>query len=240
VYLADEASGPDRVSTLVLTGTGSGGSTSVRFSVLRTAGPRLGDAEVLDPDGGRLLEPVVSDVVAGRGESSAARLADFGIRYVLVPPPATASLVEALDGQAGLVRASAPVGGAVWRVDAPTARVRLVGTATSGEPPTTVPSGPVEASATIDVPTATRVLLAELADAGWVATLDGVPLAPTTHAGGLQAFVLPQGTGTLRLTYDNPERSRLLLAEGVAAAVALVLMLPPARRRRDALVGELS
>lgn len=235
VYVADEAASPDRISTLVLSADGSGTAGSVRFAVLRDDVPRLGDAEVLDPQGDALLAPLVSDVVAGRGEFSATRLADAGVRYVLVPPPGDALLVEALDGQPGLVRASAPLGGAVWRVDATSARVRLL--AGPGDEVTTVPSGPIEVDAVIDAPGATTVRLAELADPGWKATLDGVELTPTTHGEGLQAFTLPTDSGELRIWFENPVRSRLLVAQAVAAALVVVLMLPPARRRRDTLVG---
>lgn len=235
VYVAEEAAGPDRISTLVLSLDGSGPSASVRFTVLRDDVPRLGDAEVLDPSGDVLLAPLVSDVVAGRGEFSAVRLADAGIRYVLVPPPGDPVLVEALDGQPGLLRASAPLGGAVWRVDAPSARVRLIAGA-DGQV-TTVPSGPIEVETSIDASGATAVHLAELAEAGWKASLDGVELTPTTHGEGLQAFTLPRGSGELRIWFDSPTRSRLLVGQAVAVAVVVVLMLPPARRRRDTLVG---
>ena len=236
VYVAEEAASPDRISTLVLTSEASGATATVRFTVLRDDAPRLGDAEVLDPAGDALLAPLVSDVVGSRGEVSATLLADAGIRYVLVPPPGDAVLVEALDGQPGLVRASAPLGGAVWRVDAPSARVRLV--AGSDGEVTPVPSGPVEVDAPIEAPGATAVHLAELADPGWRASLDGVALEPTTHGTGLQAFRLTDDSGQLRIWFENPTRSRLLVGQAVAAVLVVVLMLPPARRRRDALVGD--
>jgi hypothetical protein len=82
------------------------------------------------------------------------------------------------------------------------------------------------------------VTLAEVADPGWKAAVDGEPLESTTHSGELQAFVLTDGSGRLEITYEHPNRSTLLTTQAVLLAVVVVLMLPTASRRRDSLVGD--
>lgn len=237
VYVVEESAGPDQVRTLVLRQTGTDESATVEFTVAGAAPATLGDAEVLDPAGADLLAPVVSDVVAARGAASAGRLAAFGVRYVFIPDLAATDLVEALDGQPGLVRASAPDGGAVWRVEGTTARVRLLDVAQSSEQPVgvVVPAGPVEVTATIDASSARTVVVADLDDEGWSATLDGVALERTTHAGGLLAFDLPEGTGELRIVYDDPSRAWLVAVQAAALLGVLVLMLPTLGGRRESL-----
>jgi GT2 family glycosyltransferase len=237
VYVAEEAAGPDRVRTLVLRAEGAEQTRSLRYTVLRQDGARLGDAEVADPDEAVLLADVVADVLAGRGAASTGRLGAFGIRYVYVPEPADGGLIDALDGQAGLSRASAPDGGAIWRVDGTTARVRLLTAEQTSDEPVgqAVPSGRVEVSTTIDSPDASQLVLAELDDAGWTATLDGEPLSRTTHGGGLVAFDLPSGTGELVVVHGDPQRRWLLVAQAVALGVTLVLMVPSLAGRRESL-----
>jgi hypothetical protein len=235
LYVAEEASGPQRPTTLVLRLTG-GDDPVVGHTIVRDDTARLGDAEVTDPVGAAVMDPIVADLVAGRGEASAARLADVGVRYVFAPPPLDAGLDEALDGQAGLVRASAPDGGSVWRVEGVTGRVRLLDA--DGAAVDVVPSGRIDVDADIDAPTARVVALAEVADPGWQATVDDEPLRATTHSGELQAFVLPDGSGRLEITYEHPNRSTLLTTQAVLLAAVVVLMLPTASRRRDSLVGD--
>jgi hypothetical protein len=236
VYVAEEAAGPDRIRTLVLEVTGADEDRTIGYTLLREDSTRLGDAEVSDPAGSELIAPVVGDLLAGRGTATAGALAAFGVRYVYAPQPADPTIVEALDGQAGLTRASAPEGGAVWRVEGTTARVRLLGADQPVDLPAgqAVPSGQVRVAADIDSPRAARVVLAELDDEGWRATLDGEPLDRASED-GLLAFDLPSGSGSLVVEYRDPQRQRLLAVQGVAWLVVLVLMVPPLPRRRDEL-----
>ena len=81
-----------------------------------------------------------------------------------------------------------------------------------------------------------RVLrLADAADEGWKATLDGKPLDPTTVDGWAQGFELPAEGGRLDLTYDDPASRHTvwLWAQGVLAVVLVVLALPGRRRDID-------
>lgn len=242
IYIAEEASGPDRVRTLVLRVSGEDQTRTIDYTLLRDRSPRLGDAEVDDPASDALLDPVVGDLVAGRGAASVGELAALAVRYVYAPPPADPEVVETLDGLAGLVRASAPDGGAVWRVEGTTARVRLLNDEESSTEPVgvVVPSGTVSVDAPIDTPGAQRVVLAEQAADGWTATLDGVTLTPTTHADGLLAFELPASTGQLLVAHADEERSWLLAAQGIGLVVVTILLVPSAAGRRDTVAGRAS
>ncbi len=235
VYVAQEAAGPERPGTLVLRLSEQGDADRVTYSLLRADPPALGDADV-----GSLTEPsltaLVGDLLAVRGGAGAGDLATYGVRYVFVPAPADPRLVESVDGQAGLLRASAPEGGALWRVDGTTARVRLLTPDERVDQPVgvVVPSGPVTVDAAIDTAEADRLVLAERPDAGWRATLDGEPLAQVEGQDVL-TFALPSGTGQLQVTYDDPVRRWLVVGQGVALLVLVLAMLPSLRRRADEL-----
>ena len=237
-YVADEAAGPDRVRTLVLRGAESGSAPSVRYTVLRADSPRLGQAEVVDPESSRLVGDVVQDLLAGR-DPATGRLTAYGIKYVYAPDPTDPALVETIDAQAGLVRASAPDGGAVWRVDGTIARVRLLEAGQSRQQPvgTVVPSGSVEVRADVDSAAPRQVVVAELDDAGWTASLDGEPVPRSVTEDGLLAFDLPAGSGELRIEHRDSARDWLVAGQGLALLVVTVLLLPSAGARREALDG---
>lgn len=81
--------------------------------------------------------------------------------------------------------------------------------------------------------------LAENANAGWTATLDGSALEPIVVDGWRQAFVLPAGAGgDIALTYapDRPYRAGLV---GGAAAVLVLVVLALWPVRRGAVPGVL-
>ena len=239
-YIAAEASGPDRARTLVLRAPRATDTPLVQYSLLRQSSARLGDAELVSPDESTMLGETVADLISGRGAASTGRLASFAVRYVYAAPPTQADLVEALDGQPGLVRASAPDGGAVWRVDGTTARVRLLADDERADRPVgvAVPSGEVDVSTSIDSPGATSVVLAELFDPGWTATLDGEPLQ-SVEVDGLVGFDLPRSSGALTVTYQDPRRGWLLIGQAVALALVVMLAAPSLRGRRQTVEGSL-
>jgi arabinofuranan 3-O-arabinosyltransferase len=73
----------------------------------------------------------------------------------------------------------------------------------------------------------------ENANAGWVATMDGQPLAKTRVDGWQQAWIVPAGSGgvvSLDFTPDRTYRTGLLIG-AVAVAVFLLLTVLPVRRR---------
>jgi hypothetical protein len=183
------------------------------------------------------LEDVVGDLVSGRGGADGSALADFAARYVYVPAPAEAELVDVLDTVPGLSRASAPPEAAMWRVETDVARVRVLGGA---DGVIRVASEAVDAGSAIPADPATdgrQLVLAEQADSGWRASLAGEPLAPATHNGWAQAFELPPAGGEVVVSYDGGQRETWLAVQLIAVLVAIVLALPGMRRRRGAIEG---
>ena len=98
-----------------------------------------------------------------------------------------------------------------------------------------VAAGPVEAHTDIPAGTAGRVLrVADTAEPGWHATLDGRPLEPGHRRRLGTGLQLPADGGRLDLTYDTPlTHTAWLWAQGFLALVVLVLALPGRRREVD-------
>jgi hypothetical protein len=151
---------------------------------------------------------------------------------VLVAAPLDADLARALDGLPGLTRVSSPGGDGLWRLTADTGRARLLGP--DAHTLAVLDSHGSRVRDTISPGPAGRVVvLAERHDPGWRATLDGVALAPTTHAGWAQAFRLPPEGGTLVVTHRDSERARWLQVQGGLLAAVIVLALPGMRRHDE-------
>ncbi|REF37518.1 glycosyltransferase family 2 protein [Thermasporomyces composti] len=234
-YIRDAQRSGARPRALVIEGE----SGRVRYTVLRGAGTRLGDAETgaaaatlasLDATVGDLLSDVPD-------ESTAARLATYGIGYVYLPSPADPRSVERIDTTPGLTRTSAPEGSAAWRVDLPVGQLRVLPPGSSDE--TAVESAEVlevdAGGAAVTVPSGPPgrlLLLAETHSDRWRATIDGQPLPSRTFAGWAQAFELPTTGGRLVLSYAPGMHGKLLGVQAVLFVVILVLALPT-RPRRD-------
>ncbi|WP_166349869.1 glycosyltransferase [Phytoactinopolyspora limicola] len=239
-YISDEAMQPERIRTLVLSRADDG---RVTYALLRASGPRLGDAEMgPPPEEYGPVDEVVADIVSGRGGADGARLAEFAAKYIYLTAPFDRELADTLDTVPGLVRASAPEGAAMWRVDEPVGRIWIAEPAAdddAAEPAETervvIDSGEIDASATVPDGADGRLLvLSELADAGWSATLDGVALQPVVHDEWAQAFVLGPDGGELQLSHQGPRRAGVLLIQLGAVVLAIVLALPGMRRERGA------
>lgn len=242
-YVADEAERPERVRTLVLDRADDG---RVTYALLRESGPRLGYAETAPPpEEYEELDQAVADIVSGSGGADGARLAEFAARYIYLPRPYDPQLADTLDTVPGLVRSSAPDGAAMWRVDQPVARVWVADPRADGESDVpladedaeavTIPSGDVDASGLIpEGEPGRQLVLAELADPGWKATLNGEELEPTTYAGWAQAFTLGAEGGEVRVEYAGNNRGVWLWVQLGAVVVAIVLALPGMRRERGA------
>ncbi|MFJ8200243.1 glycosyltransferase family 2 protein [Streptomyces sp. NPDC096152] len=231
-FVAEEANTRDQARTLVLD---SDSPAHVGYTLVRGSGARMGDAELAAAGGSNSrLDKVVANLVAGSGADQAGQLGGFAVRYVLVHKGAPREVSRVLDATPGLARLSQQDGSALWRVDQEVSRAALVPASGTGTAQP-VAAGPVEIHTTIPAGSAARVLrLADSADAGWTATLDGRPLTRTTVDGWAQGFQLPATGGRLDVTYDDPAgHIAWLWAQGALAVVLVVLALPGRRRDVD-------
>ncbi|WP_327269365.1 glycosyltransferase family 2 protein [Streptomyces sp. NBC_01218] len=228
-FVAEESGTPDQPRTLVLGGTSAG---SVSYTLVRGSGARLGDAELTGAAGSSgPLDKVVANLVAGSGADQGHQLSGFAVRYVLVRDGAPREMSRVLDATPGLSRLSQLDGSALWRVDQEAARVMIVPASGDAEG-VAVPSGPVESHTTVPAGENGRVLrLADAADPGWLATLDGKPLTRKTVDGWAQGFELPANGGRFDLTYDTPLTHSAWIWAQIGLVVVLVVMALPGRRR---------
>ncbi|WP_078856208.1 glycosyltransferase family 2 protein [Streptomyces sp. NRRL F-5065] len=235
-FVAEESRTRDQPRTLVLD---SDSAARVRYSLVRGSGACLGDAELAAEAGGDArLDKVVGNLVAGSGADQAGQLGGFAVRYVLVRKGAPRDVARVLDATPGLSRLSQQDGSGLWRVNREVARATLVSEGSGGATPARpepVAAGPVEIHTEIPEGGTGRVLrLADSADEGWVATLDGKPLTPTTVDGWAQGFRLPETGGKLDVTYEAPFTHGVWLwTQGCLAVVLVVLALPGRRRDVD-------
>ncbi|MET7637585.1 glycosyltransferase [Streptomyces sp. NPDC005438] len=237
-FVAEESKTRDQARTLIL----NGDEGSVSYSLLRGSGARLGDADLARDggDSGRLGR-AVAQLVAGSGADQTRQLGDFAVRYVLVRDDAPRRMSRVLDATPGLTRLSQEDGSALWRVDREVSRISVVPPGegmeqgASAAEPTPVAAGPVEAHTRIPGGPKGRTLrIADAADSGWRATLDGQPLRAITVDGWAQGFELPAEGGRLDLTYQTPlSHSVWRWTQGFLVLVAVVLALPGRRRETD-------
>ncbi|MGV8968057.1 MAG: glycosyltransferase family 2 protein [Cellulomonas sp.] len=187
----------------------------------------------------------VSAAAAGNVSTS---LTDLAVAAVLVPPtmdPAAAAarsaLVGRLDATAGLERITENSTGVIWRVAVPDDAARTAGPAWArlvvpGVDGEVIASEPLEALA-LAVRTRVaagdpgrQVVLAERADPGWRASLDGKPLRSVT-TGWKQAFALGADGGRLTVSYAPANRAPWLAVQGFVVLVMVVLAVPGRRRK---------
>ncbi|KOT79786.1 family 2 glycosyl transferase [Streptomyces rimosus subsp. pseudoverticillatus] len=238
-FVAEDSGSVDRARTLIL----DGDAGHVAYTLVRGSGARLGAADIAAETGeDKRLGGIVANLVAGSGADQTNQLGGYAIRYVLVRDGAPREMGRVLDATPGLTRLSQEDGSALWRVDQRVARVTIVPSETKdgtragrAAAPVPVAAGPVEAHTDLPNGPDGRVLrLADAADAGWQATLDGKALKPVKADGWAQGFELPATGGRLDLTYDDPMGHTLWLwAQGLLAVVLVVLALPGRRREID-------
>ncbi|TXS76437.1 MULTISPECIES: glycosyltransferase family 2 protein [unclassified Streptomyces] len=229
-FVAEESGTRDQARTLVLD---SETGARVGYTLVRGSGARMGDGELAASGGeNERLDKVVANLVAGSGADQAEQLGGFAVRYVLVRKGAPREVSRVLDATPGLSRLSQQDGSALWRLDRQVSRASVV--PKSGEP-LSIAAGPVELHTTVPAGSEGRVLrLADTADAGWTATLDGKPLTRTTVDGWAQGFELPADGGRLDVAFDAPlGHTGWLWAQGALAVVLVVLALPGRRRDID-------
>ncbi len=242
-FVAAEGDHPARPRTLVLRVRDDG---RLSYAVLRSAGPHTGDAELAPVlPRGVGLDAAVADLASGRGGDSAGRLVPYGIRFVLLTTPSDGRLVRSIESVPGVVQVSGQADARLWRIDYRVARVRILPPGApvvedDGAPPpaTGLPAGQITSRAEVPDGVAGRLLvLADRADPGWRASLDGAALAPRRYDGWAQAFELPAGGGRLRLEHDAGLRPVLLWLQLGLLVVVVVLALPAARSVLDDVTG---
>jgi len=219
----------------------------VSYVLSLPAGPDLDDADLPQRSVAmRMLDDLVADLAVPRGSNAAEGLATYAVRFVAVPDPVPAWLVNALDAQSGLARVNFQGQVRVWRTLTPAARLTVVPPelnevargerfATRDElrltPTEPLPSTREAAQVSVPAGPPGRLLaLSERAHRGWVATVDGTPLRRVTVWGWAQGFELPPAGGALELRHDTSRRTASLAVQGFLLLVALVLAAPSVRR----------
>ncbi|MEU2201006.1 glycosyltransferase [Isoptericola sp. NPDC019482] len=233
------------------------GAAVVDYALLHADGTRLEDSSTVvraraaglvggaERTDTALLDQVVAEVATGRATDVVDRLAALGIGAVQVPAGGDADLATTLDLVPGLARVTEE-GPLVWRVTtdgpAPGWATVLKGDGAGeadapgpffapGDAVRTVPSDGTSAGGRLAQGSEDRTLrLAETADPGWHATLDGRRL-PAVEAGGTQAFAVGAEAGHVRVSFEAPHRTAWLAAAGLVLLVHALLALPVGRRR---------
>ena len=259
----DHGQGPEQTRTLVITAGENGGYTS---SLMRGAGTTLDSLStiaagrsivgspgqerlVADDDATASIRNAVATIVAGTGVDPRPGLEQLGAGFVVLKSADTAAQLTAnrIDSVPGLVAVGKTDSGWLWRVtplnqaaaaDAETAhRVRVVDA--KGAVVALLPSLGTSAAGNIPAGGDGRlVVLAERADAGWSAWLDGRQLSPTT-SGWAQAFTLPSTGGQIEIRYTTVWEPWLSILQAVVIGLTVLLAIPmPARRPKASLLKE--
>jgi hypothetical protein len=206
------------------------------------------------------VEDLVARLGSGSSGDVSSDLSVLAVADVLVPPTtgdadaaARTQLVGRLDSTAGLERITANSSGVIWRVQPATVAgaaaapvvsswARLVTAPTAGAADPSAKAAAASAAvaiasdgrsvhARIPAGAAGRlIVLAERADAGWHATLDGHPLR-SVSGGWRQTFEVGADGGRLVVELRAPNRVPWLVAQGVVGLLTVLLAIPVRRRK---------
>jgi hypothetical protein len=251
----DRGQGPEQARTLVIDTAEDGtfdasivrgaGTTLDGLSTIAAARNIMGDPgqeTVRDDDAvTAALRSVVATVVAGQGVDPRPELERLGAGFVVLRAADTAAQLTAsrMDAVPGLVAVGQTNVGWLWRIsplnqpviDAADVahRVRIVDG--SGAAVGLLPSGLETVDAAVpDGPEGRLVVLAERADPGWSAWMDGRRLT-STASGWSQAFTLPAQAGQLTIRYESPWAAWTAVGQAVVIGLTVLLAVPmPARR----------
>ncbi|MFE3199118.1 glycosyltransferase [Embleya sp. NPDC059237] len=228
-FVAEEATGARHPRTLVLTSPEPG---NVSYTIVRGAGPALGDAEMAPKASTyRQFNTFLGKLIAGGGGADASMLAPYGIEFIQLKPPVGSELTARLDGTPGLARVGATQGATLWRLQYPVGRALIVDPDGKAKALPTTREG---VSTRIEAGPQGRILrLAERADSGWQATQGGRKLTARTLDGWAQGFELRPEAGRLELTHSSGGHGIWLLVQGVLVFVVFVMALPARRRGTD-------
>ena len=256
----DRGTGPEQTRTLLLSTGEDGtygaalmrgsGTTLDSLSAIASARKIIGapGAEEVrgDDDVTSAVRRVVATLVAGQGVDPRADLEQLGVGFVVLRATDTAAQLTAsrMDAVPGLVAVGQTDVGWLWRVSPQNQpvlqaadvahRVRIVDS--RGAATALVASGTEDVNAAVPAgPEGRLVVLAERADPGWSAWLDGRKLTSTSD-GWSQAFTLPASAGQLTVRYDNQWSFWAAAAQITVIGLTVVLAIPmPARRPRTGL-----
>ena len=251
----DRGEGPEQTRTLLIStgedGTYSaslmrgGGTTLDSLSTIAAARDILGNPgqeSVRDDDEvTAVLRTSVATLVAARGVDPRPELERLGVGFVVLRAADTAAQLTAsrMDAVPGLTAVGPTDSGWLWRVtplndavlqpadvahrvrivDGKGATIGLVRSDLTGAQ-ASVPKGPE----------GRLLVLAERADPGWTAWLDGRKLTSTT-SGWSQAFTLPPQAGQVTVRYESPWALWSGILQAAVIGLTVLLALPmPARR----------
>lgn len=177
------------------------------------------------------LRRTVALLTAQPSSLVAQMLAEHAIDIVMVSSQSEdfVALQGVLDSTVGLERIGNVEGSMLWRVrpqEQVPARVTVYAsdTTVSGW----VPSGSVQVDADITPETEGTLVLAEAADPGWHASLNGRQLesASAPDGGWRQAFELPAGGGHLQVVYSAPYLWWWWIATGLILVLVALMAIP--------------
>lgn len=256
----DRGTGPEQTRTLMISTRDNG---SFDASLMRGAGTTLDSLSAVasarniigapgaetvrdDDDVTAAVRRVVATLVAGQGVDPRSDLEQLGVGFVVLRSADTAAQLTAsrMDAVPGLVAVGQTDVGWLWRItplNQPVLqpadiahRVRIVDA--DGSTVSLVPSAYNDVDAQVpEGPEGRLAVLAERADPGWSAWLDGRKLTSTT-SGWSQAFTLPASGGHLTIRYENPWAAWAGIAQATVIGLTVMLAIPmPARRPRTGL-----
>nr|WP_281070112.1 glycosyltransferase family 2 protein [Paeniglutamicibacter psychrophenolicus] len=263
LVLAQNADGA--IGAALMNGAGTtADALSQTASANRLVGGLIDPALRESDDAGRLVEQAVATLVSDSALDPRTELASLGAGFVVLQDQrqTASALVARLDAVPGLVAVGQTESGWLWRVEPKeripgadnatdsTARVRIM----AGDKTVALLPSHRGAVSGAELPAgdANRMLvMAERADPGWKATLDGVELKPTSVAAATgkgadatgtgaetakwaQGFELGAAGGTLELHYQSPYQVPVAIAQLVVLFLALLLVVPIPRSRRFA------
>ena len=219
--------------TLVLREFTNGDRKSVQYYISRGPEIFLGDPDIV-PQQVIEIEDATKALIDGSGITSSKTLASYGIKYVFVKSPYSATLIQTIDGLGGFSRTSATSAGVVWRVAGEVGR--LIYTSTTGER-TVLPTA--EVGARTIVPGPGTLTLSESYDRSWQVLENGYRLPKARNAQGLPEFTVTEA-GEISLIHDGTIRRAWLSLQLIVITVAVVMALPAGRKRREISEEELA
>lgn len=252
----DRGTGAEQTRTLLIS-TGEDGTYDA--SLMRGAGTTLDSLSAIassrniigapgaetireDDDVTAAIRRVVATLVAGQGVDPREDLEQLGAGFVVLRSADTAAQLTAsrMDAVPGLVAVGQTDVGWLWRISPRNQALQAADVAhrariINGDGATIalVPSeGTGVDTAVSSGPEGRLVVLAERADSGWSAWLDGRRLTSTT-SGWSQAFTLPASGGHLTVRYENPWAWWAGAAQITVIGLTVMLAIPmPASRPR--------